>query len=271
MEATNVYHELLAAVLHAAGHTVYVINPQRIHAFRQYKGIRYKSDPQDARLICDYLKGELASEETQLHPYQPPTMEQRQLQALLSERQVISEALSRLKQNRQNHQEQLDACGRTQQVIETLQAELKELDQSIKKLIKNIDKPSFDRLMGIVGIGAITAAALWKVMSRRRFATADAIVKFVGLECVFSDSGQTTGRRRLSKQGDRMTRRLLYCAAMSASRSNAWKAVYQYYLERGFKRIQALCILARKLLRTAWAVFYKEVTFQTTQIKSALA
>src|SRR6266542_4030978 len=48
MEATGQMHELLADVLHARGHTVYVVNPRWVHMYAKAIGARGKTDRGDA-------------------------------------------------------------------------------------------------------------------------------------------------------------------------------------------------------------------------------
>ena len=50
MEATGVYHETVATCLFDKGHTVCVVNPQRIKSFGACEGIRTKNDQVDVRL-----------------------------------------------------------------------------------------------------------------------------------------------------------------------------------------------------------------------------
>ena len=97
---------------------------------------------------------------------------------------------------------------------------------------------------------------------------ADAFVAFIGLDPRPDDSGKKTGRRRLSKRGDPELRRLLYVAAMSASRTRAWKPLYQRALARGLSRIEALVTLARHIARTAWSIYTHKTNFDPVRLHS---
>ncbi|MCP4637952.1 MAG: IS110 family transposase, partial [Methyloversatilis sp.] len=77
---------------------------------------------------------------------------------------------------------------------------------------------------------------------------------FLGLDVTVRQSGTQRGRGVLSKKGDSEMRRLLYNAAMAASRSSTWQSFYQRMLQRGFSRTQALVALARKLARIAFSL-----------------
>jgi hypothetical protein len=54
----------------------------------------------------------------------------------------------------------------------------------------------------------------------------------------------------------------MYMAAMSASHSKVFGPLYQQLRGRGFKTTEALVILARKLLRVAYAVWRTAQPFE---------
>ena len=56
LEATGAYGEALATHLHAAGHTVSVVNPATIKAYAQSRLSRAKTDKADATLIAQQPK-----------------------------------------------------------------------------------------------------------------------------------------------------------------------------------------------------------------------
>ena len=110
------------------------------------------------------------------------------------------------------------------------------------------------RCKALEGVGDLTAYALVMAFLRGDFRNSDAFVAFLGMDVHVKDSGTRTGKRKLTKKGDSETRRLLYCAAMAARGSARWAGVYQGYLDRGLAKTQALVILARKLVRIAFAL-----------------
>ena len=54
MEATGRYHNLLAATLELAGLPVAVVNPAQVKHFARALGTLFKTDPNDARIICEF-------------------------------------------------------------------------------------------------------------------------------------------------------------------------------------------------------------------------
>ncbi|MCJ2371129.1 transposase [Pseudomonas sp. RGM 3321] len=85
------------------------------------------------------------------------------------------------------------------------------------------------------------------LVQRGEFSGANAFIACLGLDLRVSKSGQSDGPRRLTKRGDPEARRLLHNAAMSGSRTPAWKPFYEEQRKRGFSTTQALVMLARKL------------------------
>ena len=80
------------------------------------------------------------------------------------------------------------------------------------------------------------------------------------------DSGNKTGVRRMSKRGPSEWRRLLFNAAMSASRTSVWSAFYQRERAKGLSRIEALNVLARRLVRVAFALFKTNSPFNPARL-----
>ena len=87
-----------------------------------------------------------------------------------------------------------------------------------------------------------------------------------GLDPRPNDSGKKTGQRRLSKRGWPEIRRLLYAAAMSAARTKAWNGFYLAQRAKGLSTSATLIVLARKLLRMAFALFKRQCDFDSSLV-----
>jgi transposase len=124
-------------------------------------------------------------------------------------------------------------------------------------------------LRTITGIGPQGSAMLGVLFSRMAFTNADAVVAYSGLDPRPNDSGSKIGRRRISKRGSSELRRQLYLAAFAASHSKALGPLYRSIKAKGFKPTQALVILARKLLRVAWAVWKSGKPFEASLVGAA--
>lgn len=148
------------------------------------------------------------------------------------------------------------------------------LDQLIQKKLKEVLREAglqeqVARCQAVEGIGFLTATALVMAFVRGEFKSSDSYIPFLGMDLRVSDSGQKNGRRRLTKRGCSEIRRLLHNAAMAASRSAAWKELYEKQRTAGKATTQALVILARKLARVAFALMKNQDEYVTRKGKLA--
>lgn len=264
MESTGRYHQRLALLAVQAGMTVYVLNARDVHFYAKALGIRGKTDPSDARVIARYL----LEHHEKLRPWNPGTVEQRNLIELLRRRAVVQRHLSAIDDSLQEVRElaRQKAClaRYANKVLAAIDAKIQALIASDAALLKRQE-----RLQTIVGIGPQISAVLAAVLSRYEFANVRAVIAYSGLDPRPNDSGGKRGRRVLSKRGPAGLRRMLWLAALSASHSKAFSAVYQSIKSRGFSGTQALVILARKMLRVAWSVWRQETPFDPAKVQMA--
>lgn len=264
LESTGHYHELLARLAHRAGFMVYVLNPKDVRHYANAVGKRAKTDHVDALLLARFIAHEHAS----LHPWQPPTPQQRQLDSLLKRRATLVKAQAMLRQ--------------TLAHLTALKSESKAMLAALAQLIAALDRTLEQALaanattqakaasvQSVPGIGLLTGAALVHLFGRLPTARADALVAFTGLDPRPCDSGKKRGTRRLSKRGPGELRRLLFNAAMAAARTRTWKPFYERERAKGLPTTAALVCLARRLVRVAFAVYRKNIPFDPNMIKIA--
>ena len=265
MEATSVYHELLADLAHRKGMLVYVLNPKDVRHYAKGVGTRGKTDRVDAALIARYI----AHEQAKLHAYRPASPEQRRLQRLLSRRAKLSRARASVQQSLQGL---AGLKGPLRSLLERFDALIAAIDARIRELVGACPQrqAACQRLRSIKGVGPLVSPALLSALQHFVFQSADSFVAYTGLDPCADDSGKRSGRRRLSKHGPSELRRLLYLAAMAAVTSPAWKPLYQHHLAKGLSRTAALVIIARKIARTAWSVYTYNTTFDPKRLTSGL-
>src|SRR5713101_8462048 len=246
VESTGTYHELFAELAHQLGFLVFVLNPKDTRHYAKAVGLRGKTDRVDAELIARMV----AHEHTKLHPWIPPTAEQRELARLIKRRAKLSslrQALAMSLKGLEGFATDLKALrARFDQV-------LVRIDQRVKALVEASPdrKQHVTHLRTICGVGPVVSAALVNTLERVPLKSADAFVAFTGLDPRPDDSGQHRGRRRLSKRGHAELRRLLYLAAMSAIKTKTWRPLYDHYRTKGLSSTATLVILARRIARTA--------------------
>jgi transposase len=111
-------------------------------------------------------------------------------------------------------------------------------------------------LLSLPGVGLITVAGLiGEVGDFRQYKTSAEITKLAGLDLFEVSSGKHKGRRRISKRGRPLMRKLLYFAAINAVKSTGtMHRPYTQMLARGMPKIKALVAISRKLLRVMYAL-----------------
>jgi transposase len=264
VESTGPYHQTVVRQLIGAGHTVYLLNTRDLSHYARAVGRRAKTDTLDAQLIARYL----AREHEHLHPYQLPTALQAELNALVQRRHTVVVAQTMLRQSFTALTPKPRHLTTTMRSLDKLIAEL---DQRMQALVTQDPQlaPIANHLDTIVGFGALLSNTLATALTRHPFKQADAFIAFIGLDPRVRDSGQRRGRRYLSKRGPAELRRLLYVAAMSASKTKLWRPFYERYRARGFSSTATLVILARKLARIAFSIVKHGTTFKPNLIQNA--
>jgi transposase len=255
MEATGRLHQPLADLAHAQGHTVYVVNPKHIASYAKGLGQRGKTDLLDAAVIARYAD----REGDRLHPYTVPTELQRTLRDLITQRAGVVRHTTALKQSlkataqpsnaalRQAHKAALKSLGK---LLSAINDELKSSLAANAQL-----EAKRKQLQTITGIGAVNSVALTHRFDRTPFANSDAVVAAYGMDPRPKESGNQVGKRRLTKQGNSEDRRLIYLAAQAAAKTQQFAPMYRALRDKGFATTEAIVIIARKLLRIAFAVW----------------
>ncbi len=263
VESTGKYHQLVARLAHSSGRCVYVLNARDVFFYAKGLGARAKTDRKDAQLIAGYL----AQHHAELKPWAPPMPLQGRVQVLLQCRAGVATKRSSLRQVLK------DVTG--------LDAAVNDLEERFDVLLDEIDSQitiELDRdkdlsakrelLRSITGVGPQASAMFTSLLSRVSFANVNALIAFTGLDPRPNDSGTKTGKRRITKRGNPELRRQLYLCAFAASHSKALGPLYRSIKAKGFKPTEALIILARKLLRVAWAVWKSGRPFDPNLLSS---
>ena len=256
MESTGSYHELLAELAHQAGLQAFIINARDLRRYGQSIGRRGKTDRVDAEVIARYI----AREHQELHAYVPPTDTQRMVTRLVGRRARLIRAKDSIRQSLGG--------------LPALQSEARRLIGHIDRVIAKLDlvlqhtmqqmpvaHEAAGHIATIPGIGVLTSTYLGNRFTRLPYTTSDAVVAATGLDPRPADSGLKEGRRRLSKQGPAEVRRLLFNCARSAAQMKLWRPYYEAQLAKGLSKTAATLVLARKMLRVAFAVYKNRQPF----------
>mgnify|MGYP001584305825 CR=1 FL=1 len=124
------------------------------------------------------------------------------------------------------------------------------------------------------GIGEITAAGLIGEMGDfKKYGTIAEVIKHAGLDLFEISSGKHKGKRRISKRGRPLLRKLLFFASINVVRKGGiLHAQYWRHIEKGMQEIKALIAISRKLLSIIFALVrdhsvYIAKVFKNTTVK----
>jgi transposase len=145
--------------------------------------------------------------------------------------------------------------------IQHLVSNVENEDQFIEGLEKQMahyleQVPYSQSILSIKGIGKVTVAGLTgEVGDFRKFNTIAEIMKLAGLDLYEVSSGSHKGKRRISKRGRSLMRKLLFFAAINTVRCKGiMHGYYKQMLDRGMLKMKALIAVSRKLLAIIFAL-----------------
>lgn len=259
VEPTGRYSELVARLGVAHGRTVLAAPPKAAKQFLASVNPRAKTDRLDARGLAHYACS------VALKPFVLKSERMERLSQLLAARKSISRSLATFRLQLQS----LPLAQAPLRAAEAaLVAQLKALDKELEQL--SGQEPQVKALQRVPGIGPVSATALVVRLKSTQFASYHQFVAYVGLDVRVRQSGQREGRLGLSRQGDGELRRLLYCCAQASLRTKDSPFAQQYARERakGLASTQALCAVARKLAKVAWALVRTDSQYDPNRVYS---
>ncbi|QKJ57552.3 IS110 family transposase [Serratia fonticola] len=243
MEATGRYHSLLAATLELAGLPVAVVNPRQVKNFARALGTLYKTDQNDARVICEFGR----RMEPEVRPT-PDEQTQRLAGMVTRRRQLVDNRTMEI--NRYKSCDDVVVSVGIKRHIDWLTAEIRDADDDIDRQIKVMPlwREKATLLEEVKGIGPTTMAVLLAMLPELGTLNRHKISALVGVCPYAHDSGKMKGKRSIWG-GRSAVRSALYMATLSAVRYNPTiRAFYERLIGRGkaFKVAVTACV--RKLL-----------------------
>ena len=247
LEPTGRYSQDVVRAAREAGRDVRLAQPKRAQWFLHSVQSRAKTDKLDAHGLALYGLA------VPLPPYPLKSEMQEQLDQLLRARKGLSQSASELEARAQQLPH---AAPALRAAVAALHGQIKALDAQIKTLTQAPELQVVRELQKVPGIGPVVAATLASRLTGKNFSTSDQFVAGCGLDVRVRQSGQKKGQVGLSKQGEAELRRLLFLAAQANLRckDSPFKEQYQRERAKGLSSTAALCALARKLARLAWAL-----------------
>lgn len=257
MEATGGLETMVAASLGARGLAAVVANPTQVRHFAAALGKRAKTDPIDAAVIAAFAEA-IRPKVTSL-----PDAETAALSELMARRHQLTEMLKaeRLRAMRAASRRASQSIRR---VIETLEAELKSLNDDIDTWVKAspIWQVRADLLCSVPGIGPTTAYILLAELPELGTLSRREIASLAGLAPWTRQSGKWKGKSMIGG-GRAPVKTALYMAGLVASRHNPVLKLFRDRLvQAGKPKIVAIIAVARKLLTILNAILRDQKQWQ---------
>ena len=272
MEATGTYYLKLVKFLYEKEEKVtpYVMNPNQVKKYMEYRGSRTKTDLQDSRIIAMCVKD--GFERGILRPWFPTRKEYEELKELVRLREDLL-TMKNMENNRieglkQNPDHSPQAMKILQKHVAYLSEQIKEIEEILKDNIKHGNFPDIgediERLKSIPGISDLSATSFISgIGDINRFDGIKQIVAHAGLAPMEKQSGTSVrGKTRICKRGSKQLRQLLYMPTLTAIRCNpVIKSFYKKLLDKGKLKMVAITACMRKMLHIMYGILKNKTYF----------
>jgi len=258
MEATGVYHEVLAYFLEEKGYEISIVLPNKISNYMRTLDVKTVTDSTASQAITMF------GLERKLDIWKRPKEIYRKLRQLTRERdQLIGE---RTMVKNQLHAEQTEAYP-NKSSVKRIKDRIKMLDKQEKEIMKEVaamiaQDNELRKMIVIIcslpGIGLLTAAVVLAetngfdlIMNRRQLAS------YAGFDVIEKQSGTSVnGKPRISKRGNKYLRKAMHCPALTAIRHNErFKAIFARLVAKHGIKMKAAVAVQRKLLEMIFILY----------------
>lgn len=250
VEATGRLEVALLAALAAAGLPAVRVNPRQVRDFARATGQFAKTDRLDAQVLARFG----AQLQPELRPL--PEAEAEELRALLVRRRQLLEML--VAEEHRAGQPGLPVAVQTQIAahVRWLREQVGGVDRDLRRSV--LASPVWRRadhlLRSVPGVGQVLATTLLAELPELSQLSRRQLAALVGVAPLDRQSGAFDGRRR-THGGRRAVRRVLYMAALTATRCNPpIRRLYLRLVDAGKPGKVALVACMRKLLLVVRAV-----------------
>ena len=264
MESTGVYHEAVAWYLHQQDQPVSILLPNKAKYYLKSLGYKSKNDKIDAQGLSRM------GLEQQLPVWKPLSKNLYALRLLTRQHQRLQE----LKTQSTNQQHALGHSAfendfiakQLTKLVTVYDQQLAALSAAIAQLIDEdpILKPRIEGLVKIKGLVLLSVAVLVaETNGFEGFTNQRHLVSYAGYDVVENQSGNHSGKTRISKKGNSRLRRILHMPAFNAVRFNepTCKALYDRVYERTGIKMKAYVAVQKRLLLMAYALWRHGVKY----------
>jgi len=258
MEATGVYHEVLAYFLDEKGYELTVVLPNKISNYMRTLEVKTITDKTASQAITMF------GLERKLENWKRPKEIFRKLRQLTREREQVIEERTIVKN--QLHAEQTEAFPNKSSVkrimdrIKMLNKQEKEIKAEVAALIAQDDelKKIVVIICSLPGVGLLTAAIVLAetngfdlIRNKRQLAS------YAGFDVKEKQSGTSVkGKAHISKKGNKYLRKAMHLPALAAIRYNErFKAIFARLVSKHGIKMKAAVAIQRRLLEMIYILY----------------
>lgn len=244
VEATGGYERPVVAALLDKDLPVAVANPGHVRHLAKGLGVLAKTDAIDARMLLSYAR------HAQPRLAEKRSKNQQELEALVTCRRQLLHV--RTEQRNRRAMTTSSRAGRAiDAVLKTVERQIEELDEQIRKLIDSDDDMSRkDRIIrSLPGAGPILSATLLACLCEIGRLERRPISALVGVAPFNHDSGKLKGKRAI-RGGREPVRRVLYMAAVAAMRCNPLIRAFAQRLKNAGKCFKVVVVACMRKITT---------------------
>lgn len=130
------------------------------------------------------------------------------------------------------------------------------IESQTQTLARECSMPEVELLKTFTGIGDYCAIGLiLEIQTVERFPSVKKLVSFFGIHPVYKISGDGSGGFRMSKQGRKEPRSILFMVAFNAIKSNPYiRDVYEEHMRKGMEKMAAIGACMHKILRIIYGM-----------------
>lgn len=274
MESTGHYHWLPMLLLREAGLDIRIVNPLLAKQYTTGNIRKVKTDPADAASlarmaeVADNLPPPFSLSKEKLYARKKLAVigsMSHQLQALAASLKSLKEANGILGIKNSPAEEEIEKA------ICVLRRSLAHLEGEFTADSRKSDQAAVDLLSGIPGVSNFCAAMALNWFNPSLGTTSKAWIAYAGLDVSSRESGTWRGQCHLTKRGNNYLRSRLFSAAWGAVMNNDdMKTYYDSLKKQGRSHVEALVIIARKIVRMMFVILQTKQVYDPSLIQRSL-
>lgn len=264
MEATGVYHENCAYFFYEKGYQVSIVLPNKSKKYLQYLGLKSKNDKIDAEGLA-----QMGAEQKLTH-WTPAIKFYAILRILTRQYQCLQEQITsegnRLHAATSGALQYKFEVNQTHKLIAFLKKQLQEVKSEIKKHFEsNIEMNNkIFEVCKIYGISILSASTIIAETSGfELFENYSQVVSFAGYDVIENQSGNHSGKTKISKKGNSRIRRILHMPALVAiqQKDSKFGKLYERVSTKSGVKMKGVVAVQKKLLVMIYHIWKKGLSY----------